>query len=80
MTVPEGWGDGKSHRRFHPEEIETFAEYYLNKAAAYGDPQTERLWEEKIAKALAADGYQLPPKKPVDRLQALLRRQASKGN
>ncbi|HEY1963684.1 MAG TPA: hypothetical protein VGG59_02075, partial [Acidobacteriaceae bacterium] len=78
LTAPEGWGDGKRHRRFHPEEIEAFATYWRNKYAAYGNPEIEKLGEEKMAAALRADGYEVPPKKPVDRLQQLLK-QASKG-
>jgi hypothetical protein len=74
LTAPAGWGDAKKHRRLHPEEVEAVATYWRNKYAAYGDNEIARLGEEKLAAALKADGYIVPPKREPDRLQLLLRR------
>jgi hypothetical protein len=77
--LPITWG--KSMRRLSAEEVEAVATYWRNKYAAYNDPEIARLGEEKLAAALTADGYIVPPKRTEpDRLQLLLRRQAAKGN
>jgi hypothetical protein len=73
--------DGATAAKLSEKQAREMAEAYrANYAEHYaGDPEIIALMEARLAAAAKADGWELPPLSPTDRLRLLRQRHAAKG-